>query len=122
MGTTIKETETLGEFGDYKLAFIYDGTNWVPYEPVNALIGEEVVAVGSTESTFASQVVKHGITVVINDMGSNTWIKIGLTGGEGAKFVAVGIAIQSLPVSNVNQIKLLGDNGADDGKVAYVGV
>ena len=121
MGVTIRETETAGEFGDYKLMFVYDGTNGIPYDPVNDLIGEEVVAVGDVESTFASQAVKHGVTVVINSLGSNTWIKIGLPAGEGAQFAAVGVALRNVPVANVNQIKLLGDNAANDGKVSYVG-
>lgn len=28
--TTIKETVTAGEFGDIKLAYGYDGSNWRP--------------------------------------------------------------------------------------------
>lgn len=29
-GETIKETETAGEFGDIKLIYGYDGSNWRP--------------------------------------------------------------------------------------------
>lgn len=86
------------------------------------LIAEELDNIGSTEQHFTSQAVKRDVAVHINDMGSNTYIIIGKTGGVGFKFTAVGGGISALPVSNVSQIYIKGDNAANDGKVAYVGV
>ena len=85
-------------------------------------VSEELIAVGSgSADTFPSQTLVRGCIVVVNNMGTNTWIDITI-GGHAVRCTAVGEGIPWIPISNGNQISVIGDNAADDGKVAYIGV
>lgn len=93
--------------------------------PTGSLLAEELTNVGTTQRQFTSQSVTMSVSVIVNDMGSNTYIDIGadVAGTTvGIRCTAAGEGLTDLPVDNFNEIFCTGDNAADDGKVVAIGV
>lgn len=85
------------------------------------LIAERINCVGTQIWHFLPQVVTRHITIIVEDMGSNSEIYIG-TENVGVLCTEKGQGLQQLPVSNAKQVFVRGNSPQKNGKVSYIGV
>lgn len=88
---------------------------------VGDLISERINSVGINALHFIPKTVQRYISLVVEDMGSNTEIYIG-SEGVGKLCTKKGDGICQLPVSNAAQVYVWGNSPRHDGSVSYIGV